>query len=142
VGSHRSSSPGRTVGDGWFPFYPYFSEDKVRADLEIVHESARAAGRDPQAIGLEGAIYFDSKRFDMPPGGRLPPTHWTNASTTRNSGSASARRAIGSPRRGRISGRKRRVAAAGCKWDGVDARLEALRAFADAVGPDFLKGER
>jgi len=26
------------------------------------------------------------------------------------------------------------------KWNGVDARLEALRSFVDAIGPDFADG--
>lgn len=131
------------MGDGWFPFYPYFSEDRVRADLETVHASARAAGRDPLAIGLEGAIYFDSKRFEMPPGGRLPPASldecveyaqlWKRLGATRYWVTAPWAN-LGPEETG--------LRRPGVKWDGVDSRLEALRAFVDAVGPDFLKGEQ
>jgi alkanesulfonate monooxygenase SsuD/methylene tetrahydromethanopterin reductase-like flavin-dependent oxidoreductase (luciferase family) len=46
------------LADGWFPYYPYFSEQQVRADLEVVRQSAREAGRDPASVGVEGAIYF------------------------------------------------------------------------------------
>jgi probable F420-dependent oxidoreductase len=62
------------LADGWFPYYPFSSEEKVRADLAVVHDSAREAGRDPAEIGLEGAVYFYDERFPMPHGGRMPPT--------------------------------------------------------------------
>jgi len=61
------------LADGWFPYYPFFSEERLRADLEVVRRAAKEAGRDPMAIGLEGAVYFYDERFPMPPGGRLPP---------------------------------------------------------------------
>jgi probable F420-dependent oxidoreductase len=40
-----------TIGDGWFPWIP--PNDETRAKIERVHAYARAAGRDPAAIGLE-----------------------------------------------------------------------------------------
>jgi probable F420-dependent oxidoreductase len=39
------------LGDGWFPWRPL--DDKMRAAVERLRGSAHAAGRDPQAIGLE-----------------------------------------------------------------------------------------
>jgi len=129
------------VGDGWFPFYPYFSEERVRADLDVIHESARDAGRDPLDIGLEGAIYFDSKRFDMLPGGRLPPLSldecvdyaqlWKKLGATRYWVTAPWAN-LGPEETG--------LRRPGVKWNGVDARLEALRSFVEAIGPDFSDG--
>jgi len=122
------------MGDGWFPFYPYFSEEVIRADLASIHASARAAGRDPAAIGLEGAIYFDSKRFAMLPGGRLPPrtldecveyaSQWQRMGATRYW--VTAPWADLGPEE---TGLRR----PGVKWNGVDARLEALREFNEAM---------
>jgi probable F420-dependent oxidoreductase len=40
-----------SIGDGWFPWIP--PNDETRAKIERVHAYARAAGRDPAAIGLE-----------------------------------------------------------------------------------------
>ena len=126
------------VGDGWFPFYPYFSEQRVRADLAMIHESARAAGRDPGAIGLEGAIYFDSKRFDMLPGGRLPPVTLDECVEY-----AQLWKQLGANRYwvtapwANLGPEETGLRRPGIKWNGVDARLEALRSFVDAVGPDF-----
>jgi probable F420-dependent oxidoreductase len=39
------------IGDGWFPWIP--PNDETRAKIERLHGYARAAGRDPAAIGLE-----------------------------------------------------------------------------------------
>ena len=61
------------MGDGWFPHYPFFIEDQVHADIEVVRQSARAVGRDPNAIGIEAMILFYDERFDIPPGAELPP---------------------------------------------------------------------
>ena len=129
------------VGDGWFPFYPYFSKERVRADLDVIHESAREAARDPLGIGLEGAIYFDSKRFDMLPGGRLPPLSldecvdyaqlWKKLGATRYWVTAPWAN-LGPEETG--------LRRPGVKWNGVDARLEALRSFVDAIAPDFSDG--
>lgn len=43
-----------TIGDGWFPWIP--PNDEARAMIERVHSYARAAGRDPAAIGLEAQL--------------------------------------------------------------------------------------
>ena len=61
------------LADGWFPYYGYFNEETIRADLETIHDNARAAGRDPSAIGLEGSIYFVEEANERVPGDRLPP---------------------------------------------------------------------
>jgi len=61
------------MGDGWFPSYPYFNEPAIRADIEFIQRTAREAGRDPQAIGIEGMIMFQDQRFELPPGAELPP---------------------------------------------------------------------
>jgi len=42
------------LADGWFP---QFAPDEVgRATLERMHGYARAAGRDPASIGIEGRV--------------------------------------------------------------------------------------
>ncbi len=51
------------MGDGWFPWYPWFNEEKMHTDLATIHEHAKAAGRSPADIGIEGAMYFDDPRF-------------------------------------------------------------------------------
>ena len=62
------------LADGWFPYYPSFDPVKLTADLEVIHESAREAGRDPGEIEIEGAVYFYDERFEMSPTARMPPT--------------------------------------------------------------------
>ena len=42
------------LADGWFPQFP--PDDAGRATIERMHGYARAAGRDPSAIGVEGRI--------------------------------------------------------------------------------------
>ena len=42
------------LADGWFPQFP--PDDTGRATIERMHGYARAAGRDPSAIGIEGRI--------------------------------------------------------------------------------------
>lgn len=44
------------LGDGWFP--QVGPNDKCRAMIETIHTHARAAGRDPSRIGVEGRIAF------------------------------------------------------------------------------------
>lgn len=42
------------LGDGWFPqFRP---DDRARAAIQVLHEAAREAGRDPSSIGIEARI--------------------------------------------------------------------------------------
>jgi probable F420-dependent oxidoreductase len=52
------------MGDGWFPWRP--PSDDIRAQIERLHSYARAAGRDPTAIGLEPQLAV----------GRLPEGEW------------------------------------------------------------------
>ena len=42
------------LADGWFPQFP--PDDDGRATIERMHQYARAAGRDPSEIGVEGRI--------------------------------------------------------------------------------------
>jgi probable F420-dependent oxidoreductase len=42
------------LGDGWFPLLD--PDDRCRAAIEKIHSYARSAGRDPNAIGLEGRV--------------------------------------------------------------------------------------
>jgi probable F420-dependent oxidoreductase len=126
------------LADGWFPYYPYFGEDQVRADLEVVRKSAREAGRDPASIGIEGAIYFADPRFEIPPGARKPPVTldecveyaqwWKKLGASRYWVTAPWAD-LGPEETG--------VRKPGKRWSGVDARLEALRQFKAALGPDF-----
>jgi len=126
------------LADGWFPYYPYFSEERVRADLDTVREAARAAGRDPAAIGLEGAVYFLDERFPMPPGGRLPPQTLDECVEY-----AHTWKALGADRYwvtapwADLGPEETGVREPGREWRGVDARIEALRQFKDRVGRDF-----
>jgi probable F420-dependent oxidoreductase len=51
------------LSDGWFP--QFAPDDAGRATIERMHGYARAAGRDPAAIGIEGRISLaDSKPDD------------------------------------------------------------------------------
>ena len=128
---------GRT-GDGWFPFYPWFVEEQVRADFETIKGYAREAGRDPKSIGLEGAFYWSDVRFDRPAGAREYPksvdeaveyahiwkdiganylwvtTPWVGAEASTTPYSPSM---LGS--------------------NDLDIRIEALREFKEAIGPNF-----
>jgi alkanesulfonate monooxygenase SsuD/methylene tetrahydromethanopterin reductase-like flavin-dependent oxidoreductase (luciferase family) len=44
------------LGDGWFPLLE--ADEKCRAMIDKIHTYAREAGRDPQAIGVEGRISY------------------------------------------------------------------------------------
>src|SRR5688572_9846964 len=44
------------LGDGWFPLLG--PDEKCRAMIETIGKYARAAGRDPSAIGIEGTISY------------------------------------------------------------------------------------
>ena len=126
------------MADGWFPYYPFFSEEKIRADLAVIHDSARGAGRDPAAIGLEGAIYFYDERFPMPPGGRMPPTTLEECVDY-----AHTWKALGADRYwvtapwANLGPEETGVREPGKPWSGIEPRLKALREFKDAVGRDF-----
>jgi probable F420-dependent oxidoreductase len=126
------------LADGWFPYYPSFSEERLRADLEVIHQAARDAGRDPAAIGLEGAVYFYDGRFPMPPGGRLPPQTLEEcveyAQTWKTLGAD--RYWVTAPWAD-LGPEETGVREPGREWLGVDARIDALRQFRDAVGASF-----
>ena len=55
------------LADGWFPYYPYFDEAELYRDWENISQHAVKAGRDPNSIGREGAIYFQDPRIPAPP---------------------------------------------------------------------------
>lgn len=126
------------LADGWFPYYPYFSEDQIRSDLAVIHRSAREAGRDPGSIPLEGAIYFYDERFPMPPGGRMPPQTLDECVEY-----AHTWKALGAERYwvtapwADLGPEETGVREPGRAWSGIDARLKALQEFKSAVGPDF-----
>jgi len=54
------------LADGWFPYYPYFDEAELHRDWENISQHAVKAGRDPNSIGREGAIYFQDPRIPAP----------------------------------------------------------------------------
>ena len=126
------------LADGWFPWYTAFDPVKLAEDLAVIHEHARAAGRDETEIGIEGAIYFYDERFEMAPTAQRAPATldecveyarwWKDFGATRYWVTAPWAN-LGPEETG--------VRTPGKRWSGVEARLEALRDFADAVGPDF-----
>jgi probable F420-dependent oxidoreductase len=126
------------LGDGWFPWYSYFSEEKIRADLAVIHESARSAGRDPSKIGMEAAIYFYDERFPMPPDGRMPPQTLDECVEY-----AQGWKALGADRFwvtapwANLGPEETGIREPGKEWSGIEPRLKALQEFKDAVGPDF-----
>jgi probable F420-dependent oxidoreductase len=126
------------LADGWFPYYPFFSEARLRDDLEVVHGAAREAGRDPAGIELEGAVYFFDERFPMPPGGRMPPQTLDECVEY-----AHQWKALGAGRYwvtapwADLGPEETGVREPGREWSGIDARIDALRQFRDAVGPGF-----
>lgn len=126
------------LADGWFPYYPSFDPEKITADFEVIRTSARDAGRDPDAIGIEGAVYFYDDRFEMSPTARMPPTTlddcvayaswWKDFGATRYWVTAPWAN-LGPDETG--------VRVPGKKWSGIEVRLRALEEFRTAVGPDF-----
>ncbi len=126
------------LADGWFPYYPWFSEEVVRADLEVVHSAAKEAGRDVSEIGLEGAVYFEDPRFERPAGGVTAPKTldecveyanlWKEMGATRFWVTAPWAD-LGPEETG--------VREPGRAWSGIEPRLRALAEFKKAVGDDF-----
>lgn len=50
------------LGDGWFPLLP--PDEKCRAAIEKIRDHAKEAGRDPQAIGIEGRVSYGQGSAD------------------------------------------------------------------------------
>lgn len=50
------------LGDGWMPLFP--PDEKCRALIDKMRSYARAAGRDPQTIGLEGRVAIANRSPD------------------------------------------------------------------------------
>lgn len=111
------------IGDGWFPSYPFFREDEIRADLESIHDFAREAGRDPGEIGFEGMAYFHDDRFEMPPGAELPPH--------------SLDEYVGFAHRWKEMGATHFRVAPAWAGAGVDEQIKGYDQFVSALGPDF-----
>ena len=106
-GAEAHRSPRRRL----VPLLPVVRPGAAPEDLAAIHESARAAGRDPKQIGIEGAIYFADPRFESPDRAEAADRTSTSASSTRTGGRSSARPATGSPRPGPTSAPRRRASA-------------------------------
>jgi probable F420-dependent oxidoreductase len=126
------------LADGWFPYYPYFSEQQLRDDLAVIQQSAREAGRDPASIGIEGAVYFADPRFELPVCARMPPKSFDDCIEY-----ARWWKAFGATRYwvtapwAELGPEETGVREPGKRWSGVDARLRALGDFKKALGSDF-----
>lgn len=128
------------LGDGWFPYYAYFDPDKLEEDLATVHGFAKEAGRDPADIGIEGAIYFEDARFDLPENRQRMPTDldgcveralwWKRFGATTFTVSAPWAN-LGPEQEMDEEERARRSATT------VERHLRALEEFKDAIGNDF-----
>jgi probable F420-dependent oxidoreductase len=127
-------------GDGWFPYFPWFSEELIREQLEEIHNAAREVGRDPSEIGLEGAIYFSDPRFEMPKGGRKPPETLDECVEY-----AHLWKTLGASRYwvtapwAELGPEETGIREPGKAWSGIEPRLRALEEFKAAVGEDFLR---
>lgn len=126
------------VGDGWFPYYPYFSEQQLQDDWAVIQQSAHEAGRNPDEIGIEGAVYFEHKLFEMPADGRKPPrsfddcleyAHWWKRF-------GATRYWVTAPWAG-LGPEETGVRKPGKAWSGIEPRLRALADFKKALGSDF-----
>lgn len=126
------------LADGWFPYPAWFSEEVLLEQLAVIHDAAKAAGRDPGEIGLEGAIYFADPRFEMPPGGQEPPQTLEACAEY-----AQRWKALGASRYwvtapwADLGPEETGVREPGRAWSGIQPRLRALEDFKQAVGPDF-----
>lgn len=65
------------MGDGWFPLVG--PDEKCRATIEKIRNNAKTAGRDPQAIGIEGRISYGQGRTED---WRSDLEAWTNLGAT------------------------------------------------------------
>jgi probable F420-dependent oxidoreductase len=140
IGGQSKAALRRTgrLADGWFPYYPWFSEEQLRTDLGAVHDAARGTGRDPAEIGIEGAIYFEDPRFEMPEGAQPPPmsldecvehAHWWKAFGANRFWVTAPWADLGPEETG--------VRETGKAWSGIEKRILELARFKDALGPDF-----
>jgi probable F420-dependent oxidoreductase len=125
------------VADGWFPYYPWFSEEQLRADLDTVQAHARDVGRDPASIALEGAFYWHDERFEKPSGARgIPETLDEGIEYAHLWKDLGADRLwVTTPWAGTERGTPNSPLKIGS--EDVDLRIEALRQFQEAIGPDF-----
>jgi probable F420-dependent oxidoreductase len=94
------------IGDGWMPQRP--PDDRARAQVELMRESARGAGRDPDALGLEARLSI----------GQVSEAEWIRF--------AEAWRALGATH---LS-----VNTMGAGLASPQAHIEALRRVKDALG--------
>ena len=126
------------LANGWFPYYPYFSEDQLQADWAAIQDAAKTAGRDPASIGLEGAVYFADPRFEVPKGGRMPPqtfdecltyAHWWKKFGATHYWVTAPWAELGPEETG--------IREKGKTWSGVELRLRELEKFKAALGPSF-----
>lgn len=126
------------LGDGWFPYYPYFSEEQLHADWAVIEDAAKSAGRDPSEVELEGAIYFADPRFEMPKGGRMPPSsfdecveyaHWWKTFGADRYWVTAPWADLGPEETG--------IREEGRTWSGVELRLRELEKFKQALGSGF-----
>ena len=94
------------IGDGWMPQRP--PDDRARAQVELMRESARGAGRDPDALGLEARLSI----------GQAPEVEWARF--------VEAWRALGATH---LS-----VNTMGAGLASPQAHIEALRRVKEALG--------
>ena len=126
------------MADGWFPYYPHFSEQQLHADRDFMRATAKEAGRDPASIGIEGAIYFVDPRFEAPPDARRPPETLEECVAYANwwKRFGASRYWVTAPW-AKLGPEETGIRETGKKWTGVEQRLRALAEFKDAIGPDF-----
>ena len=126
------------MGDGWFPHYPFFIEDQIHADLAVIAASARAAGRDVGALGIEAMILFYDERFEVPPGAALPPKRLEDCvAFARKWKELGATHYWVTAPWADLGPEETGVRVPGKKWSGIETRITALRDFKDAVGADY-----
>lgn len=125
-------------GDGWFPYYPWFSEEQVQADWAVIQQTAREAGRDPSEVGLEGAVYFEDPRFEMPSNARPAPKTFDECVEYAQwwKGIGATKFWVTMPWAD-LGPEETGVREPGKTWSGIEPRLRELERFRDAVGKDF-----
>ena len=96
------------IGDGWFPLGMDPTGDDIRESIDLIKASATTAGRDPDAIGIEGSV-------------RL-----SNGTVSENMGLLDAWRKLG------VSHLSFNTMNVGLQ--GPDAHLESARQFMQAIG--------